>query len=440
MNIGIVGGGITGLTAGYMLSRQGNSVTIFEKESSPGGQVRTFEVSGERLERFYHHIFTSDVDIVSLIDELGLGQGLAWLNSKVGFFHGGRIYDFVTPLDLARFSPVGITDRVRLGLVSLYLRRCQNWYRFEDVTAHEWLSKRCGRRNYDVIWGPLLRGKFGETADEIGMVWIWGKLRLRFASRAEGMSQERLGYLRGSFGRLVDVLSERVKASGGTIHLGAPVHRITAEDGKVTGLESGGDADSYHAFDTIVATVPSAAFLAMAPDLPGDYKTKLQKARYQTAVCLGLIMSKPLSPIYWLNISDPSIPFVAVIEHTNLVDPGRYGGKHVVYVSNYVSPDSPIKQLTAADLLATYVPHLKRINPRFDTDWVEDYHVFSDDAGQPIVGKHYSQEIPDHKTPVSGLYLANTAQIYPEDRGMNYSVRLGTKIHQLVSEENGGAR
>jgi len=62
MNIGIIGGGIAGLTAAYELSKGGHKVAVFEKQAELGGQVGTFDVSGERLERFYHHIFTSDVD------------------------------------------------------------------------------------------------------------------------------------------------------------------------------------------------------------------------------------------------------------------------------------------------------------------------------------------------------------------------------------------
>ncbi|MDO9065791.1 MAG: amine oxidase, partial [Chloroflexota bacterium] len=59
---------------------------------------------------------------------------------------------------------------------------------------------------------------------------------------------------------------------------------------------------------------------------------------------------------------------------------------------------------------------------------------FRDPAGQPVVTRGYSQIIPAYRTPISGLYLANTTQIYPEDRGMNYSVRLGQTIARVVQD------
>jgi protoporphyrinogen oxidase len=396
-------------------------------------------VEGERLERFYHHIFTSDVDIIHLIDELGLSERLLWLDSKVGFFHGGRIYDFVTPMELLKFSPLSLVDRVRLGLVSLYLRRYKNWPRMEGITAREWLTRYGGRRNYDVVWEPLLKNKFGASCDEIGMVWLWGKIHLRLTSRRG--KKERLGYLEGSFGLLIDTIKERIIGYGGEIHTSSPVINIIVEGEKAVGLQvekKGMEREEklqMHHCDIIIATVPSPVFLDMVPQLARDYTGKLAAVRYQAAMVMALTLKEPLSHIYWMNISDASIPFVALIEHTNFMAPSVYGGKRIAYISNYLSKDNPLYALGSDELLAEYLPHLRKINPEFDPGWVEGHCLFRDDAAQPIITTNYSSRISEHATPISRLYLANTTQIYPEDRGMNYSVRLGRKVAGLVSAE-----
>jgi len=435
VNIGIIGGGIAGLTAAYELGKAGHKVTLFEKEAQLGGQAATFEVGGERVERFYHHIFASDVHIKDLIAELGLEDRLVWLQSRVGYWHRGRIYKFSTPFDLLRFTPIGLTDRIRIGLVGLYLRWYKNWQRFEGTLAKDWIIRYAGKRNYDVLWEPLLRGKFGQSADEVSMVWFWGKIHLRFSSRGKGTGGERLGYLKGSFGLLTDALARRITASGGTIHTRSPVSRVAVEEGRVTGLEVKGGAAGFHFFDAVIATVPSPVFLDIVPQLDGDYAAKLKNIRYQAAVCLVLILNRSLSPIYWLNISDPTVPFVAAVEHTNFVDSSVYSGKHILYISNYLSKDSPLYRASIDELQEAFLPNLKRINPEFEPGWIEERYRFSDDAGQPIVGTYYSQQIPEHRTPIDGLYLANTTQIYPEDRGMNYSVRLGRDISRLIAGE-----
>ena len=97
MNVGIIGGGAAGLAAAYELGKKGHKAAVYERAPFLGGQASTFDVGGAPLERGYHHLFTSDTDIVDLIHELGLGPKLRWIESKVGIFHGGKIYDFVTP-------------------------------------------------------------------------------------------------------------------------------------------------------------------------------------------------------------------------------------------------------------------------------------------------------------------------------------------------------
>lgn len=441
MKIGIIGGGTAGLTAAYELAKNGHEVAVFEKEADLGGQAGTFPIENTRLEKFYHHLFTSDRHIVQLIDELGLSPRMRWIDSQVGLFHSGQVYDFVTPLDLLQFTPLSLPNRLWAGLVSLYLQRQADWQKYEGITAKEWLEKHAGKSVYDAIWEPLLRSKFGDSYDEVSMTWFWGKMRLRFGSRPKGMQKEQLGYMEGSFQVLIDELERQIKELGGQVYTDAPVKRVVVEDGKAVRLKLQVPKGSTtynlqpttsNRFDTIIATVPSFAFTEMIPDLPPDYVGKLSHAKYQSALCLVLKMKRPLSHIYWMNISDPSIPFVAAIEHTNYMPPEAYNDKHILYLSNYLPLDSPLLSRSKDELLRQYLPHVQRINPEFDLDWVEESWLFRDDAGQPIITRHYSQQVPDHQTPIEDLYLANTTQIYPEDRGMNYSVHLGQKIASIV--------
>ncbi|MFH1484705.1 MAG: FAD-dependent oxidoreductase, partial [Chloroflexota bacterium] len=284
MNIGIVGGGLTGLVTGYGLCKRGHSVMLFEAGPEPGGQVATINIGGGRVEKLYHHIFTSDLDIISIINELGLGQSLQWLDSKVAFFAGNQLHDFVTPMDLLRFNAIGLIDRFRLGLVGLYLQRHSDWRKFEHIAAKDWITKYAGKSNYEAVWGPLLKGKFGESAGDVGMVWFWGKIHQRFASRGEGMQREKLGYLAGSFGLLVDALVKGIADAGGVVRTNCAVKRIFIEGSKAVGLEAGSGGEKLP-FDAIVATVPSPVLLRLAPELPNDYAARLRLARYQAALC-----------------------------------------------------------------------------------------------------------------------------------------------------------
>lgn len=440
MRVGIIGAGAAGLAAAYELGMQGHSAAVYERADFLGGQASTFDVGGARLEKGYHHWFTSDTDIVDLTHEIGLGHQVRWIDSSVGTLWDGRIYPFVTPMDLMKFTPLSLVDRMRLGLTTLYLQRQKDFRKYEGITADEWLRRHSGKRGYEVFWGPMLRGKFGDDYyKDVGMAWMWGKVQTRVKSRGKGMVKEKLGYPIGSFGEVFDVLADKVREQGGEVHLSAAVERVDARDGKSVGMRvalDGGSARDER-FDAVIATTPSYLFPRLVDGLPADYLQRLTDVNYMAAVLVILVLDRPLTNVYWLNVADRSIPFVAAIEHTNLIGPEHYGGKHIVYLSNYLSTDHPMFRMGHDEILREYLPHLRKINPDFNPSWIETSYHHRVGAAQPIIGTNYSERIPAHRTPFKGLYLANTTQVYPEDRGTNYSVRMGREVARMVMGDLG---
>jgi len=438
IRVGIIGGGYAGLTAAYELQKQGYAVTVLEKYGAWGGQAATLPLLGTHIEYFYHHLFGSDTYILGLMDELGIGDQLRWIESRVGWFDDGDIYDLVTPFDLIRFGPVNLFNRVKLGLMYLYLGRFDDWKQLENVTARDWILKNMGQKIYDKFWGPLLRGKFGEMADQVSMTWLWGKIKVRGTSRQGATAKEKLAYPVGSFEIITQALVDRLQAGSADLRLNREVVGLTTDPDdpkRVTGVITKKETIPL---DAVIATVPGYNLLEIAPPtLDEAYAEQLRSVRYQAALVLLLVSKRSLSRIYWMNIADRTMPYVGVIEHTNYVPPSEYQDRHVIYVSNYLERDDPRFRMNAGELFDLYLPHLKRINPEFDADWIEKKIVLRAEAGQPVITCNYSDRIPDHRTPLQGLYLANTLQIYPEDRGTNYSVWLGQTISQIVDDDLG---
>jgi protoporphyrinogen oxidase len=435
--VGIIGGGYAGLTAAYELQKRGYAVSVLEKYGQWGGQAATLPLLGTRIEYFYHHLFGSDTHILGLMDELGIGDQLRWIESKVGWYSNGQIYDLVTPFDLIRFNPVNLVNRIKLGLMYLYLPCVDDWKRLEHVTARDWILRYMGRDIYDKFWGPLLRGKFGEMADQVSMTWLWGKIKVRGSSRQGASAKETLAYPLGSFDTITQALVDCLEAGGADMRLNQEVVGLTVDPDDPRRIAGVVTKKEILPFDVVIATVPGYNLLEIGPPAlgEGEYGEQLRSVRYQAALVLLLTSKRSLSRIYWMNIGDRSMPFVGVIEHTNYVPPSEYQGRHIIYVSNYLERDDPLYSMKAAELFELYTPHLKRINPAFDPAWIEKKIVLRADAGQPVITRNYSERIPDHRTPIEGLYLANTLQIYPEDRGTNYSVRLGKIISQIVDED-----
>jgi protoporphyrinogen oxidase len=436
MRVAVLGAGVAGLVAGHRLTEAGHTVDVYERWPGLGGQAATLDVGGGHLlERYYHHLFTSDVHITRLYDELGLPSELEWRASSVAFFLDGRSWPFVSPLDLLRFRPLPFVSRLRMGLAVLALQRGrQDVGPFERLTAHAWIQRRMGQAAWDKVWGPLLRGKFGSRAEDISMAWLWKKLVLRREVKQD-IGGERLGYPRHSWELLFERLAASIEGGGGRVLIDRPVvrlqHDLSLDYGAPGSFRRGHDVSAFEVagserYDRVLSTLPNDVMLGVAGHLlSDDYRRRLETIEYHTAVCLLLEIDRRFSPYYWTNIADPQVEFVGLVEHTNFVEPERYGGRRFLYLANYVEPGHELLALDADALLTRYETSLCRMNPAFDRSWIRERWLFREPAAQPIVTVGYERLIPPLQTGVPGLVLANTTQIYPEDRGTNYAVRLG---------------
>jgi protoporphyrinogen oxidase len=434
VDVAVVGAGLAGLTAALRLSEAGLSVRVFERYPRPGGLARVLEIGGEAIEAFYHHLFTTDTAYVGLAEELGLADEIEWLPSRMGIWADGRLWEFGTPQSLLLFHPLGIVDKLRFAVSTLLLQRISDPSRFENVTASEWIRRYQGENVWRTVWGPLLYQKFADDAENVAMVWLWKKLSLRGRSRSSSGLGERLGYMRGSFARLVAALEERLDQNGVELHLSEAVRQVdSADPGFIVRTRD----RSYEAQRVLVAAAVADHLEIAGHLLEREERTALESLKATGAICTLLELERSLTPYYWLNIADPAMPFGGLIEHTNYIPAERYGGRIVLYISNYLYADHPLYRSSKRDVIAAYTPALKKVNPSFDESWILDSHHFRADSAQPVVTTGYRAKIPAFRTSRPGLYLCSMAQIYPEDRGQNYAIAYGERSARIVLDDVG---
>jgi len=442
-HVAIVGAGVAGLVAGRELARRGYAVTVYDRWPDVAGQASAFDVGGGVwLERYYHHLFPSDREIVALHEELLPGD-LEWHRSSLAMWRGGRAWPFVSPLDLLRYGALSPIDRVRMGLAVLRLGARTDWEAMDDVRALDWLRETSGADAVDAVWTPLMLGKFGAAATDIPLAWLWSKIVLRRRLRGSGIGREDLGYPRSSFRAFCVALADAIRSHGGEVIVDREVLRVRG-DGDGYTLECAGPGAyrvpagsaqqaSAHRADVVLFTTPTFITRRLA-DWPDDTARALDGWTYRSAVVLLLELERPFTKWYWINMADPGIPFLGLIEHTNLVPAERYGARYL-HVANYVAHDDPIAQMTTDELLAHYRPSLRGINPTFDERAVKRAWSFREDAAQPVPRVGNRRRVLPFATPRRGLYIANTTQIYPEDRGTNYSARLGREVAERIAAD-----
>lgn len=425
----VLGAGALGLTVAYRLAQRGDDVIVIERQPMPGGLSAGFEIApGIWLDRFYHHLFRSDRRAIALIEELGLGPDLAWRRPMTVTLRDGGLHQLDSPRSLLAFDPLPLADRLRMGAALAYLRALPTPARFEGTTAMSWVRSRMGEAAHDVIWGPLMHAKFGAEADRIGMPWLWARIHDRTAE---------LGYLRGGFRRMYDALADRVRAQRGQLLLGREVRRIESSAGGIAVTHAEVDAGEATTeriqVDRVVSTLAVRLTCRLAPELPNDYRARYEWGAAHGAHCLILALDRPLTNCYWINLNDPGFPFMALVEHTNFVDAADYGGRHLVYLGNYRPMDDPLLTQSTAATLDEFAPHLSRLNPAFGRDWITDAWSFAAPFAQPIVTVDYRDHIPPFETPITGLYVASMFQVYPHDRGQNYSIDLAERLVSSIA-------
>ena len=431
MKIAIIGAGYSGMAAAWDLRKAGHEVTIFESADYVGGLASGFKEPGWKwsVEKFYHHWFASDKDILGLIQELGLSDKVLFPRPYTVMYHAGRFYPLDSIIKAILFPGLGWgINKIRFGLVGLFLRLTTNWQELEKHTVDQWMRKWTGETVYKLMWEPLVIGKFGEkNYKQVNMAWMWARLHARTT---------RLGTFEGGFQAFADQFAQKLRDAGVEIKLSTPVSQIQR-------IESAAEfeistSNGLEKAAKVLVTLSPSATVRMVPSLPKDYLEGLLKLKSMGAVVLTLSLKHQLSRegYYWYSIpKSAGFPFLALVEHTNYVSPDNFGGEHIVYIGDYLEPEHEYFQLTKEELLEIFLPSLKKFNPEFEPAWINKVWMHRTAYAQPVPLVNHSQNIPAIETPIDGLYFASMSQVYPWDRGTNFAVEIGRRAAGLMLEK-----
>ena len=433
MKVGIIGSGIMGTCIGYFLSKQGVDVEIFEASPMLGGLAGPLTLDdGTTVDRYYHAILSSDSHLRELCEELGIADQFRFHETRMGFFYKGKIHSMNNVIEFLRFPPLGWIDRFRLGLTVLYAQFVRDWHSLESISVEKWLVRLSGSRTFKNIWLPMLKAKFDGGFDNTPATYIWARL-VRMKSTRRGANQkEEAGHLIGGYSSMIKAMADRIESAGGKIYLQKPISKIVIEQNKARALIIDGETCS---FDLIISTVQPPVFQYMIPDATSEYRDFLAKTQYLGIICPIMVLDRPLSGYWTLNLTDDSIPFTGVIETTTYIDPQYVGGHHLVYLPKYTAPDSPMQKMTDEQVKVIWLNQLESMFPQFDRNWIRYFLVQRARYVEPLHPLNGMHIIPSVHTPIKNLYLATNAQIYPTLTNGESISRKAREVAELVIGE-----
>ncbi len=423
MKIAIIGAGYGGMVAAYDLKKAGHAVVIFESAQYVGGLASGFKEPhwDWSVEKFYHHWFQSDAEMLGLIRELGLEDKVRFPRPLTVMYYKKKWYPFDSILNALRFPGLGFGwNKIRFGFVGLFLRLTNNWRALEKVTADQWMMKWAGKHVYEKMWKPLLIGKFGPYYKDVNMAWMWARIKARTT---------RLGTFEGGFQNFANLFAEKLRRLGVEIRLEASIKSIKQNQASLS-LNVDGES-----FDKVLVTTSPTLLAKICPDLPENYLKGLLDLKSMGAVVMTLALNHSLSKdgYYWFNVpKDEGYPFLALVEHTNFVPKENFGGDHIIYAGDYLELGHEYFSMSDEQLLEKFIPAFQKFNSEFTREWVKKIWVHKTNYAQPVPLVNHSKNIPEIQTPIHGLYFASMSQVYPWDRGTNFAVEIGRRAARMM--------
>lgn len=460
-NIAIIGSGFLGMTLALRLADRGHRVTIFESADRIGGLAAAWEIGDITWDKHYHVTLASDRHTRRLLEEIGLGNELRWVETKTGFYTDGKLYSMSDTAEFLKFPPLGLVSKLRLGATIFYASRVNDWKALEKISVEDWLTKLSGRKTFQKIWLPLLRAKLGEAYKETSAAFIWATIQRMYAARRSGMKKEQFGYVRGGYARVLDQMSRELLRRGVEIRLNSPIEsiekigtnavavkpkdarrhrdvkplRITIgrlsnvfaisgtavlPKANVAAFPAASDAET---FDSAIITCPATAAANMLPQLTEIERRAMRSVRYQGIVCASVLMKCPLSRFYVTNITDDA-PFTGVIEMSALADRREFEGNSLIYLPKYVSPDDKIFEMSDAEICRLFLGGLAKMYPHFNEKDVLAFRVSRVREVFPLPVLNYSEGLASMRTSIDGVYVVNSSHIVNGTLNVNETVGL----------------
>lgn len=422
--IAVIGAGPMGLMVALELARRGHQADIFEHDDRIGGMSASFDFDGLPLERYYHFICKTDYPLFELLRELGLADRLKWVETRMGYYFDGKLYPWGTPQALLSFPGLDMVSKLRYAALVMKTKNIDDWRPLDQVNVIDWLKQGMGEKAYRVLWKSLFELKFHEYTNQISAAWLGTRIK-RIGLSRKNLFQEQLGYLQGGSAVLLDAMEKEIKARGGQIFLRAPVQEVVAENGRVAGVMVGGER---HDYDQVISTVPIQYIPRLVPSLPAEFRDRIDAIKNIAVACVVLKLKQPITGNFWVNINDRGIEIPGVIEYSNL----NPLGSHILYAPFYMPKTHPKYQQPDAELIDEVIGYLAKLNPDFRPDWVLAQHCSRYEFAQTVCPPGFFDMLPPMRTPLDGLWMADTAYYYPEDRSICESVKIGKQLAEAV--------
>lgn len=431
--IGIIGGGMMGLTLALRLAERGNRVTVLEAGPSLGGLASPWQLDDIVWDRFYHVISLSDLALRGILEEIGVADSIRWVETKAGFYSGGKFYSMSNAVEFLRFPPLSLIEKFRLGTTIFFGSKIRDGKRLESIPVETWLRKWSGQGTYEKIWRPLLKAKLGAAYERVSAFFIWAYIRRMYQARQSGLKKEMFGYVPGGYARIITAFEQRLRQLNVECRTSCAVQNIGKTGEHIEVTHANHDVET---FDRVILTVPSPVIPKLCPELSTEELDGYRACEYLGVVCSSILLRRNLGPYYVTNITDEWVPLTGVINFSTILPPEEISGRFLVYLPKYVlaSDDEAFAESDDA-IRERLLGVLERMYPDFNRTDVVAFQTARARNVMALPTLNYSEQIPPAKTSIPGVFVVNSAQITKGVLNINETIEVALDALGCLLEE-----
>jgi len=326
-NAVIIGGGPAGLSAGYVLSRNKQKVTVFEKGKQPGGLAMTLNWKGFLFDVGGHRFFTKNDEINDFVEKL-MKTELIDVNRISRIYFGSKYFDYpLKPFNALLNLGTRKTIVASFDYLIVQIKKCLGMSR-KDVSFEDWITNRFGNALYRFFFKDYTEKVWGIPCSELSADWasqrikgmsLFEVVKNAFSFRKKDSPKsliEKFKFPKKGIGRISEKLSEEIQKSGNRVELNSEVKRIFHSNGRITAVEV--DGKKVEADEFLSSMPVTELILRMTPALPKEIIGLAKSLRYRDWMSVNLLMKqKRVTDDTWIYVHDKEISFGRIQQWAN---------------------------------------------------------------------------------------------------------------------------
>ena len=314
----VIGGGPAGLTAAYMLAKEGHRVTVFEGDDILGGISRTAQYKGFRFDIGGHRFFTKITPVEELWHEI-LGDQFISVPRLSRIHYDGKFFAYpLKPLNA--LLGLGFFKSIVIGLSYM---KWHFWPYPQEENLEEWVTNRFGRQLYQIFFKTYTEKVWGIPCTEIRSEWaaqrIKGLSLARAILAAATITKRRteikslideFQYPRLGPGQMWEMCADHIRGMGHPVLLNHRVNAIEHENGRVTAVRVDSPEGTKRVeCDHVISTMPMRSLVqAFDPQPDPAIVAAADGLNYRDFLTVALVMDqRDLFPDNWIYIHTPGV-------------------------------------------------------------------------------------------------------------------------------------